>query len=458
MQHSPTIYGIVFAALMSAASAQTAHAHAAFQCSPAPCTLPPVQASDGSGIVTDPAITANPANAQQLLLGSVDASCTGNSNVGFRLSTDGGSAWTRVDCMPNIEEDKRPYIAVDEPSVSYDAKGNAYGSGVYEDLAGRGDHLHGLMAVQKSTDGTTWGAPVIALIHPSGQSLAYMSHLAVDANLGSPFAGAVYVSAVLVTYPGADTQVWVSHSNDGGSTWTQVPVDSVQKTPHQDGLTRTAVGKNGTIYVTWLTGKGSPEPVVISKSSDGGNTWSAPQKIAEVEGHVGGLPNTYEPVDDYPGIAVDYSNGPYAGNLYVIMYTWTGSYLRVQMVRSTDGGTTWSKPIYPVPDRYTHDQFFPAISVNKDGLVGASWLDRRNDPNDIDYQAFAAISYDGGQTFGPNWQLTAAFSNPKNNGTGDNWMGDYTGNTWVGDKFIAAWMDSSNGVDMQEVVGGVQLK
>jgi hypothetical protein len=53
---------------------------------------------------------------------------------------------------------------------------------------------------------------------------------------------------------------------------------------------------------------------------------------------------------------------------------------------------------------------------------------------------------------------TTTFSNPKNNGTGDNWMGDYTGNTWVGDKFIAAWMDSSNGVDMQEVVGGVQLK
>jgi hypothetical protein len=37
-------------------------------------------------------------------------------------------------------------------------------------------------------------------------------------------------------------------------------------------------------------------------------------------------------------------------------------------------------------------------------------------------------------------------------------MGDYTGNTWTGDTFIAAWMDSSNGVDMQEVVGGMRLK
>jgi hypothetical protein len=30
--------------------------------------------------------------------------------------------------------------------------------------------------------------------------------------------------------------------------------------------------------------------------------------------------------------------------------------------------------------------------------------------------------------------------------------------TWAGEDFIAAWMDSSNGVDMQEVVGGIRLK
>jgi len=76
----------------------------------------------------------------------------------------------------------------------------------------------------------------------------------------------------------------------------------------------------------------------------------------------------------------------------------------------------------------------------------------------MDYQAFAAISDDGGKTFQKNWQLTQAFSNPNTNGTGNNWMGDYTGNTWTGSDFIAAWMDSSNGVDMQEVVGGVRLK
>ena len=93
------------------------------------------------------------------------------------------------------------------------------------------------------------------------------------------------------------------------------------------------------------------------------------------------------------------------------MYTWTGTYLRVQVIRSTDGGKTWSKPVPVAPASDTHDQFFPSLSVSPTGKVGVSWLDRRNDPNNIDYQAFAAISTDGGRTF-PNTQLTEAFSNP----------------------------------------------
>jgi hypothetical protein len=169
------------------------------------------------------------------------------------------------------------------------------------------------------------------------------------------------------------------------------------------------------------------------------------------------LPITNQRVYNYPVIGVDNSSGPYAGDLYVAMYTWTGTHLRVQVIRSSDGGTTWSKPVHLAPSSDTHDQFFPALSVSDTGLVGVSWLDRRNDPNNINYQAFAAISTDGGQTF-PNQRLTKAFSDPNNNGTGNNWMGDYTGNTWAGPDFIAAWMDSSNGVDMQEVVGGIRLK
>jgi hypothetical protein len=455
------IIGLALAAAPVVMGAGAQHANpAALSCSPAPCTLPPTQASEGGAQVTDPAIEADPKSGQQLLLGSVDYNCTGPSNVGEHLSTDGGSIWTRADCMPGVNVDNRGYTAVDEPSVGYDLKGNAYAAGVYDDLAGRGESRYGLIAVQKSTDGVTWSAPMPALIQP-GETNFYLSHMSVDASPTSPWAGAVYVSGTRVSFPGANTQVWVSHSNDGGSTWKQVPVDSIQEYPAaEEGFTRLAVAKDGATYSSWMrciiknNACYPASRVMLSRSADGGNTWSTAREITTVVADV--LPNTGERAYDYPSIAVDNSNGPYAGNIYVVMYTYTGTYLKVQMTRSTDGGTTWSEPLGLAPKSDTHDQFFPAISVNKDGLVGVSWLDRRNDPNNIDYQAFAAISYDGGQTFGPNWQLTTAFSNPKLGF--NNWIGDYTGNTWVGNKFIAAWMDSSNGVDMQEMVGGVQLK
>jgi hypothetical protein len=446
---------LVAAACVAATAAQHA-SPATLSCSPAPCTLSPTLASEGSGFVTDTPIAATPMDGS-LLLGSVDFNCTGGSNVGEHLSTNGGSTWSRVDCMPDLRQGKRNYAAVDEPSVGYDAKGDAYVSGVFSDATGN----YGLVAVQKSAGGVHWAEPAAALLSP-GPTGPYLTHLAVDANSGSPRSGAVYVSGVMVSRGGADNQVLVSHSRDGGATWTEVAVDAVQSYPAQDNFTRLAIGRSGTAYATWLNcgaRKGPSCPisnVMFSESTDGGNTWSAPEPIATVTLAPDGLPHTFERAYDYPSIAVDNSSGPYASSLYVVMYNWTGSYLKVITIRSTDGGKTWSEPLGLAPKSDTHDQFFPAISLNKDGLVGVSWLDRRNDPNDIDYQAFAAISYDGGQTFGPNWQLTTAFSNPKLGF--NNWIGDYTGNTWVDNKFIAAWMDSSNGIDMQEMVGGVQLK
>jgi hypothetical protein len=432
-----------------------------FYCSPAPCVLPPTQASEGGNPVTDTPIVSSPLSPKQLLLGSVDGNCPRPSVLGFHISNDGGSTWKRT-CMISYITKYAVFWPSGEPAVGYDRKGAIYIAGLYNSS----DSGKSIFAFQKSTDGTRWSKPAVAINEPGGD--AAETWLAVDVNAGSPRVNSLYVSALMELNQDR-SQILVSHSTDGGATWTQVGVDAVQKYPEEDHFTRMTIGKDGTVYSTWMRCRGKKggdgsalcrtAHMMFSKSTDGGNTWSLAQQIATVGmPHYWWLPNS-DPgvgVDNYPAIAVDNSDGSHAGNLYVAMYTWTGAYLRVQVVRSSDGGTTWSQPVPLAPKTDTKDQFFPSISVSSTGQVGVSWLDRRNDPADIDYQAFAAVSTDGGQTF-PNTQLTKAFSNPNTNG-GNNWMGDYTGNTWSEDTFIAAWMDSSNGVDMQEVVGGVRLK
>jgi len=430
-----------------------------FNCSPAPCVLPPTQASEGGNPVTNTPIVTNPLNPEHLLLGSVDGNCQPPSVLGFHLSRDGGSTWKRT-CMTSIITQQRVYWPSFEPSVGYDRKGAACVVGFYN----ASDSKDGLVAFQRSTDGIHWSKPAVALRQP-GVTFPFETWYTVDTNASSPRVNSLYVSGVMWTDRGYKNQVQVSHSTDGGVTWNQVAVDAVQNSPAIDRFTRMAVGKDGTVNLTWMHCVGSSSEIcrnnaadmMFSKSADGGNTWSSPHLITTVTMAPGWqLPNTKARVYNYPVIGIDNSKRTHAGNLYVAMYTWTGTYLRVQVIRSSDGGTIWSKPVPLAPASDTRDQFFPALSVNEAGLVGVSWLDRRNDPANIDYQAFAAVSTDGGQTF-PNTQLAQAFSNPNTNG-GNNWMGDYTGNTFAGNDFIAAWMDSSNGVDMQEVVGGIRFK
>ena len=276
-------------------------------CHQAPCVLPPTQASEGGGTVTDTPIVTNPLNGKELLLGSVDYNCGQESALGFHLSTDGGSIWERVECMPAVTTKQNNYLADDEPSVGYDRNDTAYIAGLYFDTEGYGDH--GLVAVQKSSDGTHWSKPVVALRLP-GQTYPFETSFTVDTNLGSSWANSLYISGVMELAHG--TQVLMSHSIDGGVTWSQTAVGAVQKYPEEDDFTRMAVGRDGTVYAAWIHCRGKSGSggalcptvhIMFSNSTDGGSTWSTPQRIATVKmPHYWLLPITNERVSNYPAI------------------------------------------------------------------------------------------------------------------------------------------------------------
>ena len=432
----------------------------ALKCTPAPCTLPNVQASEGGSPVDETPISIDPNNAKHILTAGNDYNCS-SSLQGYFASTNGGTSFnhscgTLVSGAGGGDGD---------PVVGWDLNSIAYRGGI--DAAANLE-----IVIGTSPDfGTTWGTPVVA-VAAAGVDMD-KPWLEVDTNANSPNKNNLYVS-VTEFYSNNDSQIGVSHSTDGGKTWKLVNVSTRQIWPNSvDQFSDMAIGDDGMVYLTWqrcpVTGPtgdcgGTTATMYISKSADGGDTWSKEHKIHKVDltpdscgAFYGCLPNTNERVANIPIVAIDNSASANHGRLYVMDYNWNGHYMKERVTSSADGGTTWSRPAGVTPRSDKHDQFFQWINVSPNGLLGATWLDRSLDPNNINYDAFAATSSDGGATFGTNYRLTTVSSNPFNDGFGSGFMGDYTGNAWDAGKqtLFMSWSDTRNGTDTQDEVGGL---
>jgi hypothetical protein len=415
--------------------------------------LPDKQASGGVNVANEDPIAVNPANPLALLTGANDYSCP--SLQGYYLSSGGTvGPWTQF-CQPLLSGASGD----GDPIVGWDLAGNFYTGGI--DAIGSGS----VVVVSQNL-----GAPVTAVT----PTLAYFVDkpwLEVDVNPNSPCANEIYVSATQFA-TNNDSQISVSFSTNLGASWATLPVDGVQTYPAVDQFSDLAIGKDGTVYLAWMrcTANGPSQncggttaTFMLSKSTNCGKTWSQPTKITTAAlapstcgAFYGCLPHTSERVSDIPSIAIDNSsNIKTKGHLYVTTYSYVKNRMRVRVHRSINGGTTWTGPKYPAGTG-KNDEFFPWINVsNVTGDVGVTWLDRRNDPADVNYEEFASVSANGGGIYLPNVKLASKPSNPFNDGFGGAFMGDYTGNFWgSNNNLYASWMDTRNGSFTQDFVGG----
>lgn len=94
---------------------------------------------------------------------------------------------------------------------------------------------------------------------------------------------------------------------------------------------------------------------------------------------------------------------------------------KIMFARSTDGGATWEPAIRVDDDTGSHDKYQPAMVVQPQGVVHVVWVDRRLDPDGVNYDIFYATSTNNGRSFMPNVRASTASSNPR----GTNFVGDY---------------------------------
>jgi hypothetical protein len=435
----------------------------ALTCSPAPCALPDVQASENPSPNNEHSMAASVKNPMQLATSSNDYNCS-TSLQGLHTSSDGGTTW-KSKCLNVLKSNS----GLGDIVVGYDLNGKLWAVGINSPDGG----VTGVIGIQSSiNNGTTLSAAKTAVKAVLGTGgLTDKPWLEVDDNAASPFKNSLYVSVTQFA-TNNNSQISVTSSHNGGSTFKTVFASPLAVFPKVAQFSDIAVGGDGTVYLTYMTctangptgNCGSTTATMwFQKSTDGGATWSKAVSVAKVKlapdscgAFYGCLPNTNERVSNIPAIAVDASTGPTKNKLYVVMYTYTsGKQMKVQVASSTNGGTTWSAPKVPAGTA-KHDQFFPWIRVSSTGTVGVSWLDRRNDAANINWDAFAAFSTNGGTSYSANLKLSSAVSNPNNDGFGGTFMGDYTGSAWSGLTLYTATMDTRSGVCQDEVGGSLQ--
>jgi len=112
----------------------------------------------------------------------------------------------------------------------------------------------------------------------------------------------------------------------------------------------------------------------------------------------------------------------------------------IVLVRSTDGGTTWSPKVRVNHDPAGADQHQPSVAVDEQGRVYVAWYDRRGSEFGNSVRPFAAVSVDGGATFGPDLPLRSGF-NPWDGSQSAELIGDRIALA-AGDNFgMVAWTD-----------------
>jgi len=143
-------------------------------------------------------------------------------------------------------------------------------------------------------------------------------------------------------------------------------------------------------------------------SSDGGDTLNPATLVSDMYADW-----RQQPKSTIPRVDGDVYTSVFRDRIYAV---WAdgrfGGRTQIVLSYSTDKGNTWSKPRLVNGDRLParveleRSAAMPAVAVNKGGIVGVTWYDRRDSTNDVDYYVRFAASLDGGETFIPSVRVS----------------------------------------------------
>ncbi len=424
-------------------------------------------------------IFMHPTEAQTII--SVWRDYRTSHDVAIGRSTDDGETWSESFISPS----QHIFDRLSDPSITYDNSGNLYITMIDCQADNPSDSSH--ITILKSFDGgVTW--PEFYTVEDTIGHYSERDQATVIDNTGGPNSGNIYIAWTRASEfdgPGfyGPASIMFSKSTDGGLSFEEpmvvgLPLDTREcSNIHDDYLSAGAypaimVGSDGSIYVFWKYFYTTPSSngCVVSqycfkmvKSSDGGETWSPIQYVMENDLMMAAVDGDIY-VFGAPVLSADISGGPYDGNIYLTytglydFYTY-GSDYNIEFMKSTDGGTTWSTPLYVNDDFVgpdaTFDQFHPKMDCSEDGVIAIAFYDQKTDPvNHTKFDVFAAYSFDGGSSFTQTHRISEVSIDPDLMIDLENQylsIGYTIGLSIRNDRVSAAWTDTRNG--NQDVFG-----
>ncbi|MBU2651781.1 MAG: T9SS type A sorting domain-containing protein [Bacteroidetes bacterium] len=333
----------------------------------------------------EPSIIINPANTNHIYAGA-------NIDNVYH-SVDGGITWNKTNPVSSYGVWGDPCLIVDTAGSYYFLHLSNPGSG--------GSWIDRIVCQKADSLGGSWNNG--SYMGLNGTKAQDKEWAVVDVTNNNIYVTWTQFDDYGSSNPDDKSDIHFSKSIDGGLSWSdakrinQVSGDCIDSDNTVEGAVP-VVGPNGEIYVSWA----GPEGLVFDRSQDQGETWLDDDIF--VSDFPGGwdysIPGIYR-ANGLPVTKCDLSGGEHHGTIYI---NWSDQRngnddTDVWLVKSNDGGNTWSEPIRVNDDPPGKHQFFTWMDVDQtNGNLWFVFYDRRN-YDDANTDVYMAVSRDGGESF-----------------------------------------------------------
>ncbi len=400
--------------------------------------------------------TINPTDSNNIIVCAIKAT-TDSFSLPIYYTKDFGASWQQSTFNASVPPQLSTYFTQGsaDPVLTFDNNGTAYLSWIttaYKTATDQDTVYWGLYWASSTDGGENWN------FSPRGDIAFSQNNTRYDKQwMATDLSNSIYQNNIYCVFweqgPGGSF-IGLRKKEAGQPEFSNTSVNISGTGFSYFRFPSVGVDKNGTVHVSFFGAQaGNNNHLWHTFSTDGGNTFSVPTAITELE--TASHPNTMNNGSKVLGIQdIRFYPCPYmtanpnSDNLYI---TWTGIGIASQatvgndiyFTSSLDGGLTWDTPkILNDNTDPNSDEFYSSIFVDSTGDVSVSWYDKSADATNINTDYYVAYSSDSGQTF----SRASATSTPTDFNTVGNMnnafgIGEYTQVVASPGYIIPVWAD-----------------